>query len=182
MDLRLSPGFLIAMPQLTDPNFVRTVVLMLHHDAEGAMGLVVNRRTDVELADFCEQHELPYGGEPGERLFFGGPCELQRGFLLHQEPSLGEHRIEVAPGLFLSTEISTVRTVLAKARSPFRFLLGYAGWGADQLEREIGQGAWLTSEARATRVFDGDPDTMWTCVLGDLGIDPARLAVSTERH
>src|SRR5438876_8317876 len=79
MELSLAPGFLIAMPQLGDPNFSRTVVLMLHHTPEGSMGLVVNRRIDMLLASFCEQHEFAYGGPDDSYLHFGGPCELHRG-------------------------------------------------------------------------------------------------------
>jgi putative transcriptional regulator len=181
MELQLCPGFLIAMPQLTDPNFARSVVLMIHHNAEGAMGLVVNRRTDVLLAGFCAQHQLPYTGPEDQYLFFGGPCELQRGFLLHQEPNAGRS-VQVAPGLYLSTDTSSVKGILERGRTPYRFLLGYAGWGSDQLERELGQGAWLTSEAKGSRVFENDVEEIWGRALGDLGVDPARLTVSTERH
>ena len=175
--------FLIAMPNLRDPNFARTVVLLVHHDGDGAMGLVVNRRTDVALDSFCRQHEIAYSGSASARqLHLGGPCELQRGFLLHQEPKLAPHHIGLIPDLYLSTEASSVRAVLEKGRHPYTFMLGYSGWGAGQLEREIAAGAWLTGAACAPRVFDADPDQLWTRALGDLGIDPVRLAFSTERH
>jgi len=182
MEMRLSPGFLIAMPQLEDPNFAKVVVLLVHHDDDGAMGLVVNRRTDVDLDTFCRQHEIPYSGSKERHLHLGGPCELQRGFLLHQEPKLAPHHIGLFDGVYLSTEASSVRAVLEKGRRPYRFLLGYSGWGAGQLEKEISQGAWLTGPARSGRVFEDDPQNLWTRALADLGVDPVRLAVSTERH
>jgi putative transcriptional regulator len=182
MSLRLAPGFLIAMPQLGDENFVRSVVLMLHHDADGAMGLVVNRRTEIRLGQFCAEHDLPYGGGDEAYLHFGGPCELQRGFLIHQDREVSTHHLEIAPGLFFSTDVSSVKAVLQQGRGQFRFLLGYAGWGPGQLEREMAEGAWLSSEVRADRVFEQDANAIWALSLGDLGIDPAQLQWSTERH
>jgi putative transcriptional regulator len=181
-ELQLAPGFLIAMPQLGDPNFNRTVVLMLHHDEQGAMGLVVNRRTDVLLATFCEQHNLPYGGPPEQPLCFGGPCELQRGFLLHQDPDLAAQSLQIGASVHLSTDVESVKTILRRSRQPYRFLLGYAGWGPGQVEEEIAQGAWLTSVVRSARVFEEDAEGTWAHTLGDLGIDPAQLLLSTERH
>ena len=182
MEMRLSPGFLIAMPQLEGPNFARTVVLLVHHDDEGAMGLVVNRRTDVELDTFCRQHDITYAGGEDRHLHLGGPCELQRGFLLHQEPKLATHHVGLFTGVYLSTQAESVRAVLEKGRRPYTFLLGYAGWGKGQLEREIAQGSWLTADAHASRIFDSDAENVWTRALGDLGIDTVSLAVSTQRH
>lgn len=170
------------MPQLDDPNFERSVVLLLHHDDEGAMGVVINRRTEVGLDAFCRKHELTYGGAEDRCVHLGGPCEQQRGFLLHQEPALTAQHVELLPGLHLSTEAESVRAVLAKSGAPYTFLLGYSGWGPGQLEHELVDGAWLTSPVRLARIFEADTAGVWTRVLGDLGIEPARLQLSTERH
>ena len=99
METRLAPGFLIAMPQLDDPNFERSVVLLLHHDDEGAMGVVINRRTEVGLDAFCRKHELTYGGAEDRCVHLGGPCEQQRGFLLHQEPALTAQHAGASDGI-----------------------------------------------------------------------------------
>lgn len=179
----LAPTLLIAMPALEDPNFARGVVLLLHHDDEGALGLLINRAADVELPAFCAEHELPHGpGTQGCPLRIGGPCELRRGFLLHQSPELAEHRVEVAPNVFLSNDTPSVRAILERGAPPLSFVLGYSGWGAGQLEGEIAAGAWLTAPVHAARVFDDEPQGVWLRALADLGIDPAHLCVSGERH
>ena len=158
-------------------------VTLLHHDAEGAMGIVLNRVADVLLPAFFEEHGLPQGpGAEGRRLHIGGPCELRRGFLLHQERILAENAIEVLPEVFVSTDTGSMRAVLQESGRPFVFLLGYAGWGAGQLEREVVAGAWLTTPAHAARVFQADPENTWRSALADIGIDPAHLCVSGERH
>jgi putative transcriptional regulator len=182
MENSLAPGLLIAMPQLVDPNFAKSVVLLVHHDEDGAMGLVVNRRADVALGSFCEAHDIPYGGGLDRSLHVGGPCEHQRGFMLHDEPALAANHLEIVPGVLLSTEAQAVRAVLERGQRPYCFLLGYSGWGAGQLEREIAEGAWLNAPATARRILTPAVERLWMSVLGDLGVDPARLVVSNERH
>ncbi len=172
---QLAPGFLIAMPQLGDPNFSKSVVLMLEHGEGGAMGIVVNRAAPLTLQDLGKSQSMEVApGLAEERVFVGGPVEPQRGFVLHDDLGIAE-RHEVLPGLFLSVTLDALAPLLAKGDRRIRFCLGYAGWGPRQLEQEIAAGAWLYTEASAGPVLEGDPDQLWDATLRGMGVDPAML-------
>jgi putative transcriptional regulator len=178
---RLSAGFLIAMPQLGDPNFHRTVVLILQHSAEGARGVVLNRPTRVTLADVAQGQSLPVAPRLGQQMVYaGGPVEPQRGLVLHNRLGLIENR-QLAPGLFLSETVDALEQLLGVDAGVLRFFLGYAGWGPQQLERELAQGTWLFTEASAERVLHAPADTLWEEVLRRMGVDPAMLQSPTPR-
>jgi putative transcriptional regulator len=172
---RLSSGLLIAMPQLGDPNFHRTVVLILQHNAEGARGVVLNRPTRVTLADVAKGQSLSVAARLGRQLVYaGGPVEPQRGLVLHDRVGLAEKRL-LASGLYVSETVDALETLLGEDTGVLRFFLGYAGWGPQQLERELAQGTWLFTEASSDRVLHGDADTFWEEVLRQMGVDPAML-------
>jgi putative transcriptional regulator len=178
---RLSSGILIAMPQLGDPNFHRSVVLVLQHSAEGARGVVLNRPTRVTLEDVARGQSLTLAPRLRRQLVYaGGPVEPRRGLVLHDRVGLVEVR-QLAPGLFLSETVDALAQLLGEDGGRLRFFLGYAGWGPQQLETELAQGTWLFTEASQERVLHGDADTLWEEVLRQMGVDPAMLQSPTLR-
>jgi putative transcriptional regulator len=178
---RLSSGFLIAMPQLGDANFHRTVVLILQHGEEGARGVVLNRATRVTLEEVARGQSLSVAPRLRRQyVYAGGPVEPQRGLVLHDRAGLLEKR-QLVPGLFLSEKVDALGQLLGEDTGVLRFFLGYAGWGAQQLERELAQGTWLFTEASAERVLHGDAETLWEEVLRQMGVDPAMLQGSSMR-
>lgn len=171
----LAPGFLIAMPQLGDPNFSRAVVLIIQHSESGAMGLVLNRAAPVTLKDLARGQALDVSSAfAQEPVFVGGPVEPQRGFILHDWATVSE-RHEVLPGLFLSVTMDALGPLLSESGHRVRFCLGYSGWGPKQLEEEIAEGAWLFTEASMAPVLGGDPEQLWDQTLRGMGVDPAFL-------
>lgn len=171
----LAPGFLIAMPQLGDPNFHRSVVLIIEHGAGGSMGLVINRVSPLTLAEVARGQNMAIASaHTGQPVFVGGPVDPQRGFLLHDAAQVAE-RVDVLPGLFLSLTVDALGPVLRNPDAHLRFCLGYAGWGPGQLDRELAAGAWLFTEAAAPPVLDGTPSELWDHTLRGMGVDPAML-------
>lgn len=178
----LAPGFLIAMPQLGDPNFHRSVVLMIEHNEQGAMGLVINRAAPLTLSDLARGQRLRISPlREKEVVFVGGPVEPYRGFVLHNCDRVSE-KIEVMPGLFLSVTLDALQPLLEDSEVRLRFCLGYAGWGPKQIEREIAQGAWLFTEASPTPTLEGDPAALWDETLRSMGVDPAMLLPGKGVH
>jgi putative transcriptional regulator len=174
----LSPGFLIAMPQLGDPNFHRSVILMIEHGSTGAMGLVINRTAPLTLKDLASGQSLKISRHrERDSVFVGGPVEQHRGFVLHDRTDLSE-KMEVVPGLYLSVTRDALGPLLADDACRIRFCLGYSGWGPKQLEREIAAGAWLFTEAQADPALNGVPDQLWDTTLRGMGVDPAMLVPS----
>lgn len=177
-----SPILLIAVPQLGDPNFFHGLVLLLQHDKEGAFGLVLNRPSGLKLGDFAQDQELPCHEDLKDLpVFQGGPVELERGWILHRDPSLGESQT-ILPGMYLSGGMDTLKKLLLGGRESFRFYLGYAGWGAGQLEEELREGAWITVAAEARYVLDAPPELAWDRILRDMGVDPASLILGRGLH
>ncbi len=173
----LAPGFLIAMPQLGDPNFQRTVVLMIEHSEGGAMGLVINRAAPITLKELAGVQNLTVADtRASEAVFVGGPVDPYRGFVLHDSQKVKE-RHEVVPGLYLSVTVDALTPLLqdASALVHVRFCLGYSGWGPKQIERELSEGAWLFTEAAAKPALEGDPGELWEATVRGMGFDPSML-------
>jgi putative transcriptional regulator len=169
------------MPQLGDPNFHRSVVLMIEHSQGGAMGLVLNRASPLRLRELAEGHSLQVAPEKQEQLVFvGGPVEPQRGFVLHDQDRV-EEKHEVLPGLYLSLTLDALGPLLQDRGCRIRFCLGYAGWGPKQLESEISSGAWLLSEGANVQTLDTEPDQLWDSTVRAMGFDPAMLLSGTAR-
>lgn len=181
----VAPGLLLAMPQLADPNFYRTVVLMLEHNEDGSGGVVVNRALDLRVAEVLGQLGVEWKGAPDARVFWGGPVEQQRGWLLH-EPDGSEQESEgtivVAPGLAVSTSLELLSRLASAPPRRFRFLLGCGGWGPGQLGRELTEGAWLLSEASADLIFGTPPEEMWHAALRRMHVDPTSLVPAEGVH
>lgn len=176
------PMFLIAVPQMGDPNFSKSVVLILHHDEDGALGLVVNAPTPITLERFSESQEMGcHDGLKAALVFRGGPVQPERGWILHRDQAIEEKK-PVLDGLFVSATNESLKEILKKGDPALRLILGYAGWGAGQLEREMVDGAWITAKADAKYVFGTPPAETWTRVLTDMGVDPNRLMMGTGFH
>ncbi len=179
----VAPGLLLAMPQLPDPNFSRSVVLMIEHDTWGSWGLVVNRPAETLVSEVLEQLDVHWNGPIEAVVWHGGPVEPQRGCVLHQpvDPPLEEEALEVASGIQLSTLPDQLSALATRPPRGIRFLLGYAGWGPIQLETEMAEGSWLLAPATPSLVF-GAPGRMWEAAIESLGIDPATLVPASGVH
>jgi len=183
----LDGQFLIAMPGMADANFARTVVYICAHSEDGAMGFVINRAQQLNFSDVLLHLDLLGEDEvirlPGTTLDFpirsGGPVESGRGFVLHSDDYLSESSIPVSDDICLTATLDIVRAI-SRGRGPQRglMMLGYAGWGAGQIENEIGANGWLTCPAQEELIFDTNLDSKYERALGLMGITPAML--STE--
>lgn len=171
--------FLIAMPNLRDPNFARTVTLICEHSGEGAMGIVINRITDLRLTDILQQMDIESGESQHLNMpvFVGGPVQNNRGFVLHEPLGTWESTLTVTESLGVTTS-RDVLVALAENRGPQRCLLalGYAGWAAGQLEHEIGENAWLSGPADSQILFDTPVEARWGAAAKHLGVDLAALS------
>jgi len=175
-------ALLLSMPQMQDPNFARTVVLLCEYGPDGAFGLVLNRPTEMPASEMVRL-EPPIAHGNTMPLWIGGPVDPERGWiLLSEEPAAAEFKL-VAEGLYLSTSIGLLRDVLEAQPPPrARVLAGYAGWGPGQLDEELAQSAWLMSEVDLDIVFDTAPDVMWETAIRRLGADPSSLTTSHGVH
>jgi len=174
-----APTLLLAMPQMVDPNFARSVVLLCEHGSEGAIGFVVNRPTDLRAAAAVVL-DPPVSRDNGLVFWSGGPVEPERGFLLLGESPGAVDSQCVSEGLYLTASVEVLRRLLEcdpeeVARKRCRLLLGYAGWGPGQLDRELTASAWLTAPAEAGLVFGTAPEAMWERAIRSLGVDPLAL-------
>ncbi|HEY0880432.1 MAG TPA: YqgE/AlgH family protein [Archangium sp.] len=171
----LAPGFLVATPHLADSNFARAVVLVIEHTPKGAMGLIINRTAPLTFKDLARSQELQVAqSKVNHALFHGGPVEPYRGFVLHDSCSIDE-RNEVIPGLYLSTTSHALSPLLMDEKATVRFCLGYAGWGAGQLEKEVREGSWLYTEGNPRTVLREEPSRVWDAAIKSMGIEPGWL-------
>lgn len=175
MSFSLAPGLLIAMPSLADPNFHRSVVLVVAHTREGAFGLVINQALDLPVAAICAEAGITWKAGQHHKVLCGGPVERQRGWLLHPTPQRFEGTQVVDEGLALTASRDGLAAYAAEPDGPFRLLLGYAGWGPGQLDREVLQGSWLTAPVTHDLVFTTPRAEVWSRALRLSGIDPAHL-------
>ncbi len=176
----LSGKLLIAMPGMGDPRFEHSVVFMCAHSPEGAMGLIVNKPApDVSLGDILTQLDIePIGTSHTAHVFFGGPVEGARGFILHSGEYDNDASTLKVNDAFSMTATRDILEAMANDEGPENTLaaLGYAGWSPGQLEAEIQQNAWLTCDAEQAIVFSDDSDGKWKAALAKLGIDPLLLS------
>jgi putative transcriptional regulator len=177
--INLTDHFLIAMPAMADPNFARTLTYIAEHNENGAMGVIVNRPTDMRLATLFERIDIPFQQPAFENLpvYFGGPVQSDRGFVLHRPAGKWHSTLTVGDSIGL-TSSRDVLQALASDGEPAEVLvaLGYAGWSAGQLEHEIAQNAWLTVPADLSIVFELPPEERLAAAMQLLGIDFAMLS------
>lgn len=177
--VNLTNHFLIAMPALQDSNFSGTITYVCRHDENGAMGLVVNRPMNMTLGILFQQIDIPLEDEIlSERpVYFGGPVQPDRGFVLHSPVGVWRSTLRVNETIGLTTSRDILEE-MGRGQTPQNLFisLGYAGWEAGQLEQEIKLNSWLTVEARMEVVFDLPSDARLPAALNLLGVDPAFLS------
>jgi putative transcriptional regulator len=169
----LTDHFLIAMPNLGDPNFSKTVTYICMHDENGAMGIVINRPMDIDLGDVFENMEIEVQDPQAQQLpiFDGGPVQTERGFVIHQPVRQWDAMLTVGNlGIATSRDIISA---IAKGTGPDNLLiaLGYAGWNAGQLEQEIANNAWLSTPANYDVIFNIPTEQRWQAAAATMGID-----------
>ncbi|WP_395698848.1 YqgE/AlgH family protein [Aquabacterium sp.] len=181
--INLTNQFLIAMPGMADDTFAGSVVYLCEHTEKGALGLVINKPIDIKLKNLFEKVELSLESpELAEQpVFFGGPVQTERGFVLHEklgsEQSPYNSTLQIPGGLEMTTS-KDVLEALAHGSGPKRVLvtLGYSGWAAGQLEDEIGRNGWLNVDANREIIFDTPIELRYERALSLLGFDPRMLS------
>ena len=178
----LAPVLLVSMPQMVDPNFSKTVVLLAEYGAHGAFGLVLNRRMDEPAISIVTADD-PLDIHPQLHLYTGGPVEPTRAWILTAKQELDPEALEVMSGVYLSASPAIVRRTLESAPDPaVRMVVGYAGWGSGQLDIELAQGAWLLAPVQSDLIFETASHTMWEAAIRRLGAEPSMLHGSSGVH
>jgi putative transcriptional regulator len=178
-----APVLLLAMPQMMDPNFARTVVLLCEYTEGGGFGLVVNRPMP-EPAWTIVKTDPPVVVNRDLRLFVGGPVDPQRTWVLMAESQGPEdEQREIVPGVVLSVSHQlTLQLLQSPPSHRSRVIVGYSGWGPGQLDRELAASAWLMIDVDPLLVFGVPPDEMWETAIRRLGTDPSALQASSGVH
>jgi putative transcriptional regulator len=175
----LTGQMLVAMPQMLDERFVKTVIYMCAHTEDGAMGLVVNKiLEDIDFPDLLDQLDLnPAAGGTDIRVHFGGPVESGRGFVLHSSDYQQDATMVIDEQIALTATTDILRDI-AEGDGPQSSLLalGYAGWGPGQLDSEIQANGWLSVDADPGLIFGNEPDKIWQGALAKIGIDASMLS------
>jgi putative transcriptional regulator len=181
----LAPCLLVAMPQLLDPNFRRCVVLIIHHDANGSFGVVLNRSTEVDAPSLFAALEIEWRGDPRESIDWGGPVQPETGWVLFDPASRtvrDEQVREAGEGICFSGTLEVLKQLAQAPPARMRLLMGYAGWGPGQLEQALGGGAWLLAPVSPDVVFEVDSESMWSHVIRAMGIEPSTLVATRGIH
>lgn len=175
----LTHHFLIAMPNMVDSNFARTLTYIAEHNDQGALGVIVNRPIDMTLGALLERIEVPLqqlelGRQP---VYFGGPVQTDRGFVLHRPAGEWHSTLTVNTEVGLTSSRDILEAVGSDGQpAEFIVTLGYAGWAAGQLEDELAKNAWLTVPADMAIVFELPPEERLAAAMQSLGVDFARLS------
>jgi putative transcriptional regulator len=174
----LTGQLLVAMPNMSDPRFSRSVIYMCVHNENGAMGLVVNRTVEsLTFPELLQQLEIDAPQPVRHPVHFGGPVESGRGFVLHSGDYVQEGTIMVDDDIALTATIDILRAI-ANGEGPRHSILalGYAGWGPGQLDGELQANAWLHVPADEVLLFDPDNDNKWQRAMAKIGVDPSILS------
>lgn len=177
----LTGQLLLAMPGIGDPRFNQAVIAMCNHDEQGALGIGIGQvMAGVGLHALLDQLDIPRGDSPDAPVHLGGPVEPQRGFVLHSREWSGQDTIDVAGRWALSATLDILRAI-AGGTGPRRWLvaLGYAGWGAGQLEGELVRHGWFNVAGDDDLLFETPAEARWEAAFGRAGIDPRLLATSS---
>ena len=170
----LSNHFLIAMPALDDPNFHHTTTFICEHDEDGALGVVINRPLNMRLAEILKYMDIDPGSEEisATPVYMGGPVQSDRGFVLHEPSGDWEATLKVTDTIGITSSRDILQAIAA-GEGPERAIvtLGYAGWGAGQLEREIQDNAWLSGPTDQAILFELPADQRWEAAARLLGVD-----------
>ncbi|HHJ13987.1 MAG TPA: YqgE/AlgH family protein [Gammaproteobacteria bacterium] len=178
----LTNQFLIAMPALEDPNFFHSVTYICQHDEEGAMGLVINRPLNMQLGEILQHIRIRDASDEARQLpvFLGGPVQTERGFVLHSPLQEWEATMKVTDSIGITSSLDILHAI-ARGEGPDRKLitLGYAGWGAGQLEHELANNAWLSAPADPEVMFSLPVEQRWRAAASRLGVDLDLLSGDT---
>ncbi len=170
----LTDHFLIALPVLQDPNFSRTVTYICEHNADGAMGIIINRPCDLQLTDILHHMDIEETPRTPREMpvHIGGPVQEDRGFLLHSPPRRWDSTLVISDDLAVTTSRDLLQA-LARGEGPEEVFiaLGYAGWGPGQLEQELQQDSWLFSPASREIIFHTPLDQRWEAAAALAGVD-----------
>ncbi|MEM1183326.1 MAG: YqgE/AlgH family protein [Acidobacteriota bacterium] len=174
-----SPVFLLAMPQVMDPFFHKSVVLLVQHAEEGSLGFIVNRPTELKISDILDDLEVPWREDDESCAYFGGPVSWEMGTLVIRDEDV-EAADGVTPGVALTQSASDLQRLVDLPNDQFRLYLGYAGWGEGQLEKEIVRNDWLIAPVSSELIFANDPEDVWRAAVESVGIDPDLLPAWTQ--
>ena len=180
----LTGQLLVAMPQMEDSRFMRSVIYLCAHTAEGAMGLVVNKLMDnISFSDLLDQLNLTGSDAPdGISIHFGGPVETGRGFVLHSADYVQDATLTIDDTVALTATIDILKAIAAGQGPKHSLLaLGYAGWGPGQLDDEIQRNGWLSVPADDGLIFDKGLDNRWERAIAKLGINASMLSGDAGR-
>lgn len=170
----LSNHFLIAMPTLEDPNFHHTTTFICEHDADGALGVVINRPLEIQLGEILLHMDIRTDDIElaSQAVYMGGPVQSDRGFVLHEPIGEWEATLKVTETIGI-TSSRDILAAIAAGEGPDNSIitLGYAGWGAGQLEQELAQNTWLSGPADRNIVFDMPPEQRWLAAAALIGVD-----------
>lgn len=173
-----APGILIAAPELKDPNFYHSVVLMVEHNEKGAFGLVINRPLEVPLREFLSTLKIAYRGPSEKRVLLGGPVGHDHVCFIHSSKYCWDGTIKVTDFMSLSFTLEGLREISEIGEIDFYLFIGSSGWGPSQLETEISAGAWFPHHIKADLLFNTHHDKMWEEAFRSMGIDPLMLHTS----
>ena len=177
--IALKNHFLIAMPNLLDPNFSRSVTLICEHDRNGAIGLVINRPTTITLSELFQQLKIECSASKvaDTHVLSGGPVSPENGFVLHRPLGEWENTLNVSNEMGLTTSID-ILGAMASGTGPSESIisLGYAGWAAGQLEKELASNAWLTHPADGDMLFQTPHEELWDAAARAIGVDMSLLS------
>lgn len=181
-DPSFGPVLLVSMPQMLDPNFARTVVLLAEYGTHGAFGLVVNRQME-EPAHEVIRPEPPMDIQKEVHLYVGGPVEPNRAWVLTAHRSVDQDALEVTEGVYLSASPDAIKRALQSSPDPrVRLVIGYAGWAPGQLDTELAASSWLMAPVQPDLVFDIPLEEMWETAIRRLGAEPSALQASSGVH
>jgi len=181
-----TPSFLIAMPRVLDPFFYKSVVLLIEHQSEGSLGLILNHPTRVPAAELLHRIDIVWKGHNDVHIHLGGPVQTHVGTMLLGDAA-SEERLEMAsielhPRIRLSQNIELLNDLMDDLPSRIKLFLGYAGWGPGQLDNELERNDWLMAPVDPDLVFASEPGKIWEAALSTIGIRPDSLPsiMSTE--
>jgi len=173
---RAAPGTLISVPQLRDPNFLRSVVAMLIHNDDGALGVVVNHITEHTCSEVLrEQFDIDWENDAEAPLLRGGPVDQDGLWMLHDDRHVFDDSIVATDFFVTSWSPEALATLCTRPNERLLLGVGVAGWGPGQLEREIAEGAWVNGEVSPELLYEWPREDVWERALRELGIDPALL-------
>ena len=175
----LAPGLLIATPRILDENFDHTVIFMIEHGPVGALGVVINRPSDIKVSVLLERIGVAYRGELKAPVLLGGPVQRENILVLHREGNEPGDSRAVGRSVFVGASQAALGRLFANPGAQALCFAGYAGWGPGQLESELSRGDWIPAPMDEGLIFSANRESLWERVLRSIGIDP-RVLVAGE--